>query len=107
MNSEKIEAMVTWPQPRSMRGLHGFLGLAGYYRRFIQDYGTIATPLTQLLKKEGFVWTPEVTAAFGGLERALSTAPVLHLPDFDKQFTVDCDASRSGFHYRKQLICRV
>jgi hypothetical protein len=64
MDSEKIEAVATWPQPRSMCGLHGFLGLSGYYHRFIQDYGTIAAPLTQLLKKEGFVWTPEVTAAF-------------------------------------------
>ncbi|XP_066395761.1 uncharacterized protein [Miscanthus floridulus] len=89
MDRTKVDAVTSWPQLRSVRALRGFLGLAGYYRRIIQDYGAIATPLTQLLRKEAFVWSPEATAAFQALKRALSTAPVLHLPDFDKQFTVD------------------
>ena len=97
MDQEKVAAVVSWPQPRSVRGLRGFLGLAGYYRRFIKNYGAIAAPLTALLKKEAFSWTEETTAAFSSLKHALSTAPVLQLPDFDKVFTVDCDASGTGF----------
>jgi hypothetical protein len=55
MDRDKIDTVTTWPQPHSVRGLRRFLGLAGYYRRFIKDYGAIAVPLTQLLMKEGFV----------------------------------------------------
>jgi hypothetical protein len=73
------------------------LGLTGYYRKFIQSYGEIATPLTNLLKREAFCWTQEAEAAFESLKAALTTAPVLQLPGFTKTFTVDCDASRSGF----------
>jgi len=57
----------------------------------------VAAPLTKLLRKEGFRWTDEATAAFAALKEALSTAPVLHLPDFTKAFMVDCDASGTGF----------
>ena len=90
MDKEKIDAITTWPQPLSIHGLRGFLGLAGYYHRFIQDYGAIAAPLT-------FAWSPEAAAAFDKLKTALSSAPVLQLPDFDKDFIVNCDASGSGF----------
>ena len=71
--------------------------MVGYYRRFIKDFGNLAAPLTQLLKKEAFIWTDAATTAFHALKEALSTAPVLHLPDFSKPFQVDCDASGSGF----------
>ena len=54
MDRSKVDAVQAWPQPRSVRGLHGFLGLARYYRRFIQNYGAIAGPLTQLLKRDAF-----------------------------------------------------
>jgi len=97
MDVSKVEAVQSWPQPRSARGLRGFLGLAGYYRRFIQDFGAIVAPLTQLLRKNAFQWTEEAAAAFDALKGALSSAPVLHLPDFSKEFVVDCDTSGSGF----------
>ena len=97
MDQSKVEVVTSWPQPRSARGLRGFLGLAGYYRRFIKDFGAIAAPLTQLLCKDAFLWSEEAAAAFTALKQALAAAPVLQLPDFELPFTVDCDASGSGF----------
>jgi len=82
MDENKVKAVLTWPIPKSVRALRGFLGLAGYYRCFIKDYGLIAAPLTRLLKKEGFLWDEAALSAFRALQMALSTAPVLHLPDF-------------------------
>lgn len=91
MDEAKVEAVQSWPQPRSAQGLRGFLGLAGYYRRFIHDFGVIAAPLTLLFRKDGFQWTDAVTNAFSALKQALTAAPVLHLPDFSKEFIVDCN----------------
>jgi hypothetical protein len=97
MDSDKVASVASWPQPRSARGLRGFLGLAGYYWKFIKGFGTIAAPLTQLLKKNSFQWTEDATSAFISLKQALSSTPVLHLPDFQQSFIVECDASGSGF----------
>jgi hypothetical protein len=97
MDPAKVEAVRDWPQPRSARAVRGFLGLAGYYRKFVNGFGVIAAPLTALLKKEGFSWTAEATKAFTALKVAVTSAPVLALPDFTKQFIVECDASTYGF----------
>ncbi|WVZ49383.1 hypothetical protein U9M48_000750 [Paspalum notatum var. saurae] len=97
MNEDKIWAVLSWPVPRTVRAVRGFLGLAGYYRRFIKDYGATAAPLTKLLRTEGFRWTPETETAFMNLRKALTQAPVLQLPDFQRPFIVECDASGSGF----------
>jgi hypothetical protein len=97
MDTSKVSTIQAWPQLRSTRGLRGFLGIAGYYRRFIRNYGTIAAPLTQLLRKAGFQWPDTTTAAFDDLKAALAAAPVLHLLDFTWEFIVDYDASSSGF----------
>jgi hypothetical protein len=97
MDADKVAAVAAWPTPRSPRALRGFLGLAGYYRKFIRDFGLIASPLTRLLRHEAFAWDDEATAAFEALKGALTTGPVLQMPDFDKPFIVDCDASGAGF----------
>jgi len=97
MDSAKVEAVESWPKPRSARGIRGFLGLAGYYRRFIWNFGAVAPPLTCLLHKEAFAWTPEAAEAFTALKQALSTGPVLQISDFKRQIMVDCDASGTGF----------
>jgi hypothetical protein len=75
----------------------GFLRLIGYYRKFIQSYGDIATPLTQLLKREAFSWTSTATVVFEALKTTLTSTPVLQLPDFSKTLIVDCDALVAGF----------
>ena len=91
MDVDKVQAVRTWPQPQSVRALRGFLGLAGYYRRFIKDYGILAAPLTHLLKKEQFHWSEAAEHSFTDLKEALSSAPVLHLPNFSKPFLVEQD----------------
>jgi hypothetical protein len=98
MDPVKVQAVSTWPQPHSARVVRGFLGLAGYYRKFVQDYGSIAAPLTALLKKDDFSWNDKAAAAFQALKAAVTSAPVLALPDFARPFVVECDASIYGFH---------
>ncbi|KAK1628363.1 hypothetical protein QYE76_002678 [Lolium multiflorum] len=97
MDADKVAAVAAWPTPQSPRALRGFLGLAGYYRRYIQDFGLIAAPITRLLRRNAFSWDEEAATAFAALQRALTTGPVLQMPDFDEPFVVDCDASGIGF----------
>ncbi|WVZ76736.1 hypothetical protein U9M48_024681 [Paspalum notatum var. saurae] len=96
MGNDKMEAVQAWPLPRSVKALCGFFGLTGYHRKFIFNYGIIEAPLTALLKK-AFLWTDEATAAFNALKQSLTIGPVLQLPDFNRPFTVDCDASSTSF----------
>jgi hypothetical protein len=97
MDADKVAAVSALPPPRSARGLRGYLGLAGYYRKFIRDFGLIAAPLTRLFRRDSFAWDKDAEDAFQALKRALTTGPVLQMPDFDKLFLVDCDASGVRF----------
>ena len=96
MDPKKIEAMQDWPQPKTLKSLHGFLGLIGYYRKFVKNYGKITTHLTALLKKNSFTWTPAAAQDFQTLKTTMCTTPILALPDFTKTFVLECDASGKG-----------
>lgn len=89
--------MTKWEAPTTVGEIWSFLGLAGYYRRFIENFSKIAKPMTELLKKDTkFKWTEECEASFQELKKRLVTSPVLILPDQTKDYEVYCDASRRG-----------
>ncbi|XP_068649737.1 uncharacterized mitochondrial protein AtMg00860-like [Aristolochia californica] len=92
VDPEKIRAIHEWQQPQSCSTLQGFLGLAGYYRKFIQNYGPVAEPLTSLVKKNSVIWNEGATTSFVALKAALASSPILQLPHFDELFVVECDA---------------
>ena len=96
MDPSKLQSIKEWPIPKNVRRVQGFLGLTGYYRKFIKNYGQLAKPLTELTKKDGFSWNAEAQKAFESLKDKLISSPVLTLPDFSKEFTIECDASGHG-----------
>ncbi|WVZ53910.1 hypothetical protein U9M48_004796 [Paspalum notatum var. saurae] len=97
VDPSKISSVMDWKVPEVVKEVRGFLGLAGYYRRFIESFSRIAKPMTSLLEKGvPFIWTKERQDAFDELKKRLTTAPVLTLPDLTKSFTVYCDASKEG-----------
>lgn len=94
---DKISAIVEYPVPRSIKDVRRFLGMSGWYRKFISNYASITTPLTDLLKnRKKFVWDDNAQKSFEELKCLLSSAPVLHSPDFARPFYIHCDASKTG-----------
>ncbi|CAM8968817.1 unnamed protein product [Rhodiola kirilowii] len=96
VDPEKIKAISQWPCPTSVKQLRAFLGLTGYYRKFVANYASLVAPLTQLLRKDAFIWTALASEAFNALKKAMTSTPVLALPDFTQSFTVQTDASGSA-----------
>lgn len=93
---DKVLAIQQWTTPRFTRALRSFLGLAGFYRKFIRGYASITTPLHKLITKDPFERTQAAQQAFTKLNEALTTAPVLMLPNFSLPFTLETDASGVG-----------
>jgi hypothetical protein len=97
VDPEKVQEVMDWKPPTTVRQIRSFLGLAGYYRRFIPDFSRIAKPMTELLKKGvKYEWSQKCEDAFHTLRQHLTTAPVLAQPDNTKPFEVYCDASGTG-----------
>ncbi|WVZ89427.1 hypothetical protein U9M48_035838 [Paspalum notatum var. saurae] len=97
VDPSKVKDVLNWKQPETVTEIRSFLGLAGYYRRFIKDFSKIAKPMTSLTKKNAkFVWGPKCEDGFRELKKLLTTAPVLAQPDVTKPFDVYCDASGQG-----------
>jgi len=89
MDPQKIEAVTSWPRPTNPTEVRSFLGLAGYYCRFVQNFSKIATPLTNLTRKvTKYEWTEQCEEAFQELKKGLTSALILALPTTDKDFVV-------------------
>jgi hypothetical protein len=97
VDPSNVKYVLNWMPPMNASEIQSSLGLAGYYRRFINDFSKIAKPMTRLLEKnKDFDWTEECQASFEEMKKRLTSAPVLILPDITKMFDIYCDASRQG-----------
>nr|GFB42651.1 putative reverse transcriptase domain-containing protein [Tanacetum cinerariifolium] len=100
MDPAKVEAITKWPRPTSVTEVRSFLGLAGYYRRFVEGFSRLALPLTKLMRKgEKFVWNEEREKSFEELKQRLVSAPILTLPSGSRRFQIYSDASKKGLGY--------
>ena len=97
VDSKKIRAIMDWPAPTNVSEVHSFMGLAGYYRRFVKDFSRVAHPITSLQRKgKKFVWSDQCEIAFNALKERLTSAPILAVPNPVGDFMVCTDASLEG-----------
>ena len=97
MDPAKVEAVLQWEYPKSIKEIRSFVGLASYYRWFIEDFSRIVAPLTQLTRKDQpFAWIDRCEQSFVELKKILTSAPVLVISDTSKSFEVYCDDSHQG-----------
>lgn len=94
---DRVKAIIEYPIPKTVRQIRSFLGMAGWYQRYIANFSAIAAPITDLMKaNQKFLWTPEAQSAFETLKNSLTSAPLLTHPDFTRPFIIQCDASITG-----------
>ena len=97
VDPRKVEVVISWERPKSIFKIRNFLGLAGYYMRFIDDFSQLAAPMTRLTRKEvKFEWDDLCEKAFQELKRRLTSTPILIVLKRGQRYTVYCDASRVG-----------
>jgi hypothetical protein len=97
VDPSKVQDVLSWNAPTRVDDIQSFLGLAGYYRRFIKGFLKISKPMTKLLKKDKkFEWTPTCEASFQELKKQLTTAPILVMPDMEKPFSIYYNTSGQG-----------
>jgi hypothetical protein len=97
VDSSKVQEVLEWKSTRSVTQIHSFLGLAGYYHRFIPNFSKIAKPMTKLLEMDAkFKWSQQYEESFLTLKKLLTTTPVLAQPNIEKSFDVYCDALGMG-----------
>ena len=94
MEKEKVNGVLSWPEPKNVKDVRKFLGLTNYYRRFIKDFAQVARPINMLMRKDvKWQWGVEQQKAFDKLKRVFTTKPVLAVLDLDKEFRVEADVS--------------
>jgi len=94
MEEGKVDGVLSWPEPKNVKDVRKFLGLANYYRRFIKDFTRVARPINMLMRKDvKWQWGVEQQKVFNELKKVFTTKPVLAAPDLDKEFRVEADAS--------------